>query len=111
MAQTPPVPRNIDLKRNEALTITWTDDTVSRYPIDYLRRMSPSADQRELRREMAENPLTVLPSGNDDGPLTATGIDRVGRYAVRITFSDGHDTGIYSWEYLREIDPGPSSAP
>jgi DUF971 family protein len=30
----------------------------------------------------------------------------VGNYAIRIRFSDGHDTGIYSWAYLREIDPG-----
>ena len=34
-----------------------------------------------------------------------TGAELVGNYAVRITFSDGHDTGIFSWQYLREIDP------
>jgi DUF971 family protein len=72
--------------------------------------MSPSADARELREQMAHNPLTVLPSSSAPGagPLTATGAELVGRYAVRIRFSDGHDTGIYSWDYLREIDPAAS---
>jgi DUF971 family protein len=39
--------------------------------------------------------------------------EMVGNYALRIRFSDGHDTGIYTWSYLREIDPGhaESSAP
>ena len=67
--------------------------------------MSPSAEQRELRKEMATNPLTVLPSGsgNTNEPLTAINAEFVGSYALRIVFSDGHDTGIYSWAYLREL--------
>ncbi|MFP4144927.1 MAG: gamma-butyrobetaine hydroxylase-like domain-containing protein [Phycisphaeraceae bacterium] len=105
MVQSPPRPKKLDLKRDEALTVHWSDGRVSVYPIPYLRRMSPSADQRELRQEMEKNPLTVLPSGPGSGPLTATGAELVGNYAVRISFSDGHDTGIYSWKYLREIDP------
>jgi hypothetical protein len=58
---------------------------------------------------MAKNPLTVLPSGagggSGGGALVATGAELVGNYAIKITFSDGHDTGIYSWVYLRSIDP------
>jgi DUF971 family protein len=71
--------------------------------------MSPSADARQLRTEQARNPLTVLPSsaaGPAAGPLVALSAEMVGNYAIRIRFSDGHDTGIYSWAYLREIDPG-----
>ncbi len=99
-------PRHLELKKDRGLTITWADGTESFYPVAYLRRMSPSADARELRKEMAANPLTVLPaSSGTTGPLTATNVAMVGRYAVRITFSDGHDTGLYSWDYLREIDP------
>lgn len=52
---------------------------------------------------MALNPLTVLPSTRATGPLTATSCEPVGGYAVRIAFSDGHSTGIYSWDYLREL--------
>ena len=106
MPETPIKPRHIDLKKDEALTIHWNDGRVSVYPIALLRRLSPSADQRELRSEMQRNPLTVLPSTDESaGPLTATDIERIGNYAIRITFSDGHHTGIYSWQYLREIDP------
>ena len=100
-------PVNLDLKKDRGLTVSWADGRQSFYSIAYLRRMSPSADARELREQMARNPLTVLPSSaaSAGGPLTATGAELVGRYAVRISFSDGHDTGLYSWDYLREIDP------
>jgi len=100
-------PRHMDLKKDKALTIQWSDGRVSIYPIAYLRKLSPSAEAKELRKEMANNPLTVLPagSGGDDRPLTAEGIEMVGNYAVRIRFSDGHQTGLYSWAYLRQIDP------
>lgn len=66
--------------------------------------MSPSADARDLRERMAANPLTVLPATAAVGPLTAVDAELVGRYAIRIRFSDGHDTGIYSWRYLRQLD-------
>jgi DUF971 family protein len=104
----PPIrPIHLDLQRDHGLTVHWNDGRESFYPVVYLRKMSPSADARELREQMARNPLTVLPSSavSGAGPLTATGAELVGRYAVRIRFSDGHDTGIYSWDYLREIDP------
>ena len=74
--------------------------------------MSPSAETRHLREELAKNPLTVLPSSAQlSGPLTATNAEFVGNYALRITFSDGHDTGLYSWKYLREIDPAKAQSP
>lgn len=103
-----PKPQHLDLDKAKGLTIDWSDGTRSFFPIKLLRKLSPSADQRELRAEMARNPLTVLPSAPpSSGELTATGAEMVGNYAIRIIFSDGHDTGIYSWTYLREIDPGP----
>lgn len=102
-----PTPTRLDLKKDRGLTVEWSDATTSYYSIAYLRRMSPSAEQRELREEIARNPLTVLPSrgGGGEKPLTADSAELVGNYAIRIRFSDGHDTGIYSWQYLREIDP------
>lgn len=103
-------PTRIDLNRAEGLLIEWADETTSYYTIPYLRKMSPSADMRQLREEMGKNPLAVLPAGapgtgGAGGPLTATKAELVGNYAIRIEFSDGHRTGIYSWAYLREIDP------
>lgn len=103
-------PMNLDLKKDQALTITWDDGLISVYPIAHLRRMSPSADMRELRKSMAKNPLTILPdSMGSSGRLTATGAEMIGNYAIKIAFSDGHDTGIYTWDYLREIDPARQS--
>lgn len=100
-------PSHIDLKRDRGLTVRWADGATSYYSIAYLRRMSPSAEARELRENLAKNPLTVLPAGRGPapGPLVALDAELVGNYAIRIRFSDGHHTGIYSWEYLRLIDP------
>lgn len=108
-----PRPRHLELKRDQALIVHWSDGRVSIYPIAYLRRMSPSADARALREEMKKNPLTVLPASKTPAgePLVAEGAELVGNYAIRIRFSDGHDTGIYSWTYLREIAPPPPPPP
>lgn len=104
------MPVDLDLERQRGLTVRWSDGSTSFYPVEYLRRMSPSAEQRELRQEMARNPLTVLPSTSGRGPLTALDAELVGHYGIRIRFSDGHHTGIYSWSYLRQIDPGAPGA-
>ncbi len=95
------------MQKDRGLTVHWAGGTKSFYPVAFLRRMSPSAEVRALREELAGNPLAVLPAtaANADRPLTALGAELVGNYAIRISFSDGHQTGIYSWEYLREIDP------
>lgn len=98
-------PRKIDLKKDRGLSIEWSDGSTSYFSIAYLRRMSPSADMKQLRDDMVKNPLTVLPSGaGGSEPLVATNAELVGNYAIKIFFSDGHETGIYSWKYLREID-------
>lgn len=111
-------PRHIDLKKDRGLTIQWADGSTSYFSIVYLRRMSPSAEMKQLREEQAKNPLAVLPTsvaramsaggagGNaPGGGLVAVDAELVGNYAIRIRFSDGHDTGLFSWSYLREIDP------
>jgi DUF971 family protein len=102
-----PKPKHLELQKDHGLTVHWHDGRESFYPIEYLRKYSPSADMRQLREEMARNPLTVLPQSavSNSGPITAISAEMVGNYAIRIVFSDGHDTGIYSWQYLREIDP------
>jgi DUF971 family protein len=47
-----------------------------------------------------------MPSGGSTiESLEATAIERVGAYAIRISFTDGHRTGLYSWSWLRSIDP------
>ncbi len=99
-------PVHLDLQKDHGLTVCWADGSESFFPIDFLRRMSPSAEARQLREDLASNPLAVLPAASvGDGPLTAVDAELVGNYALRIRFSDGHHTGLYSWTYLREIAP------
>lgn len=102
-----PKPRHLDVKKDRGLTVKWADESSSFYSVAYLRKMSPSAEARKLREELASNPLAILPTAaiSDGRPLLIVDAELVGHYAIKITFSDGHDTGLYSWEYLREIDP------
>lgn len=109
-------PKHLDIKKDKGVTIEWMNGTTSFYPVRYLRRLSPSAEAKALRAELEKNPLAVLPpsaiSSDSSEPLTIVDAELVGNYAVKIHFSDGHDTGLFSWEYLVEIDPDrPRSEP
>jgi len=123
--QTTPV--RLSLKRDEKLEIDWQDGHRCVYPILYLRSMCPCAQcklTREAGREAAAPAsggaaggkkggglhLTVLP-GNYARPLTAVAAERVGNYAIRIDWSDDHGSGIYSFQYLRQICPELASRP
>ena len=64
--------------------------------------MSPSADSKAQRDELDTNPLAILPKSKD-GELVIENVELVGNYAIKISFSDGHATGIYTWEYLRSL--------
>jgi DUF971 family protein len=96
------VPSHIDLQRDKGLRLDWADGKSTFFPIEYLRKMSPSADSIAMRDELENNPLAIL-SSSSNAPLTALGAELVGNYAIRISFSDGHTTGIYSWDYLRSL--------
>ncbi len=102
---TSPQPLRLDLQRDRGLTIHWADGPTSFFPIALLRRLSPSADAKALRQEIAANPLAVLPASKSSTPLAALSAELVGNYALRIRFSDGHQSGIFSWPYLRSLDP------
>ena len=74
-----------------------------RFPCEYLRVFSPSA---EVQGHGAAEPALV--PGKQQ--VTITRIEPVGNYAVRLHFSDGHNTGLYSWRVLRDLgDNQPSN--
>lgn len=99
------------MKKDRGVTIEWSDGATSYYSVVYLRRMSPSADMKQLREEMMTNPLTVLPAAAaTQVPLTIVEAELRGNYAIWFRFSDGHATGIYTWAYLRQIDPANDAA-
>lgn len=105
-----PPPRRLDLERDRGLTVEWADGTTTFFPVGYLRAMSPSAEARDERGQSAHSRLRVLSQAPRAGPLRAEDAELVGNYAIRIRFSDGHSTGIYSWDYLRSIAPGAHAA-
>ncbi len=76
------------------MELTFADGRSFRLPYEFLRVYSPSADVR------GHGPgQETLQVGKRD--VTITEVEAVGHYAIRPKFSDGHDTGIYSWDYLR----------
>jgi len=98
-------PVRLDLKKNQRLEIEWQDGLVSVYSLDYLRSKCPCAACREQRGREARSRLTVLP-GNFAGRIEVVSAELVGNYALRIEWSDDHGSGIYSFQYLRDIAPG-----
>lgn len=93
-------PRDIQLIGNE-VAIVWSDATESYYPADKLRAASPSAEQQGERdifgRQIGGTDQT------DYRGVQVVSWEKVGNYAVRFDFSDGHRTGLYSYEYLADL--------
>jgi DUF971 family protein len=96
-------PARLHLKKDEKLEIDWKDGHASVYSLSLLRSMCPCAQCKQTRATASK--LTILP-GNYAGQLTALGAEMVGNYAIRIDWSDEHGSGIYTFEYLRELDGG-----
>lgn len=81
---------------SRVLEVGYADGSSHRLPFEYLRVFSPSA---EVRGHGGGEPLLV---GGKRG-VGITAVEPVGRYAVRLRFDDGHDTGLYSWAVLEEL--------
>lgn len=92
-----PVPTEIRLRtRSRLLEVTFDDGARFELPFEYLRVFSPSAEVK------GHGPGEgVLVTGKSEVGIRA--IEPVGQYAVKLVFDDGHDTGLYSWKYLREL--------
>jgi DUF971 family protein len=90
-------PTGITVKpKARVLELAWPDGAAHSLPFEYLRVYSPSAEVRghgggEGKLELAKEAVKI------------TRVEPVGVYAVRLHFDDGHNTGLYSWAYLREL--------
>lgn len=88
----------------EALVIAWSDGVTHRLPWRVLRELCPCASCRAERARPPE-PAPLLPVLNpaEAQPLRPRSVRPLGNYAYGIEFSDGHSTGIYTLEFLREL--------
>jgi len=92
-----PIPTEIKLhQQSKIMEVAFNDGSRFNLPFEYLRVFSPSAEVR------GHGPgQEVLQVGKKNIDIKA--IEPVGQYAVVLVFSDGHDSGIYSWDYLYDL--------
>ena len=83
-------------KDKSVLTVSFDDGAQFALPAELLRVLSPSA---EVQGHSPEQRVTVPGKEN----VRIQKLEPVGTYAVRITFDDGHNTGLYVWDYLRDL--------
>ncbi len=90
-------PSEIRLKgKRRLLVLSYEDGGAFELSAEYLRVHSPSAEVKGHGPGQER-----LQTGKENVAITA--IEPVGHYAVRLVFDDGHDTGLYTWTYLREL--------
>jgi DUF971 family protein len=83
-------------QKSRVLEMVFDDGVHFKFPCEYLRVYSPSAEVR------GHGPgQEVLQTGKENVNITA--IEPVGNYAVKLYFDDGHSTGIYSWDFLHDL--------
>ena len=92
-----PAPQSITVhEKSRVLEVVFSDGAAFRIPFELMRVYSPSAEVQ------GHGPgQEVLQTGKRD--VTLVDLAPVGNYAVQPTFSDGHDSGIFSWDYLYEL--------
>ncbi|MCH7703141.1 MAG: DUF971 domain-containing protein [Planctomycetes bacterium] len=105
----PVVPSDLKVKLAEQrLHVTWADGSQCVYDLAVLRRHCPCATCRIEREQRSDSPgsLTILKA--DPRNLRTTGAKLVGRYAIQFEWSDGHNTGIFDFRFLRTLPSVPA---
>ena len=107
-------PEHIAISKSKGIKIDWKDAHTSEYTLDYLRDKCPCAACTGAHGTPPRQPQAASPANPFQmykPALKILSVEPVGNYAIRISWSDGHNTGIYSWEHLREICPCEKCAP
>ena len=100
------LPTGITADRNlRIVTITWADGHQSTYSFDGLRAVCPCVECRGGHDNMGQLPDPKVVRDAPPSTLSLEQVETVGAYAVQFVWSDGHSTGIYSWELLRASCP------
>jgi DUF971 family protein len=107
-------PKSVDVRvtAGTGMDIEWKDGHRSSYSFQYLRDACPCALCNEEREKSGREPGQPAKAAPGALPMfkalaKPTEAEGVGRYAIRFTWNDGHEHGIYGWDYLREICPCP----
>jgi len=102
------IPKTIKIKDKSALEVIWEDESASAIGLKYLRDECPCATCKgetvllKTYRPPAKKMITPE-------MYMVKNIETVGEYAIQITWKDGHNTGIYTYEYLLQLDKGQES--
>lgn len=104
----PYTPVDITLQQEaNVLIISWSDGRTCRYPVTPLRVACPCAECRGghefMGREYDPRDLLTLKA---DREYHIERLALVGHYALQVVWDDGHDSGIYTWDYLYRLCPG-----
>jgi len=96
------IPKSVEQISDQAIAIKWDDDTESVFFAEKVRRQCPCASCKDEAEDKPKaNPFKILKANPNN--VVFKSWEMIGRYAIRFTFSDGHDTGIYTYETLKEI--------
>ncbi len=86
------------------MTLFWEDGSAQVFVLTALRKACPCASCRELRQQVAGGDgLSLLTNNAIDPSTELIDISPVGRYALQLTWKDGHNTGLFTYEFLREL--------
>ncbi|MEM8859173.1 MAG: DUF971 domain-containing protein [Chloroflexota bacterium] len=101
---TTPTGVQVDKTKRE-IRVSWGDGHTSHLPFDGLRAACPCVMCKGGHANMGKpaNPCTV--KNAPETKLQLLGVQAMGSYALQISWSDGHDVGIFTWEFLRQADP------
>ncbi len=110
MASADPKSVKVHLKTGAGVEIEWKDDHLSTYSFAFLRHACPCALCDEERAKARREPGSqALPKPGElpmfKPAVNALSAEGVGKYAIKFNWNDGHQLGIYSWQWLREICP------
>ncbi|HWX54476.1 MAG TPA: DUF971 domain-containing protein [Verrucomicrobiae bacterium] len=99
---------NVNITTGNGMDIEWNDGHKSHYTFQWLRDACPCATCTEDRKNNdrapgvpAKSAASLLPMYKE--PARPKDVQAVGRYALNFRWNDGHESGIYSWDYLREM--------
>ncbi len=104
-----PAKVRVALTEGTGVEIVWKDGHQSRWSFAFLRDACPCATCHEQREASGRAPGEPVPAPVQTFPIfkpppRPTRAEPVGRYAMRFHWNDGHESGIYAWEYLRRLD-------